>query len=179
MAKATTRKTAAEPAGIAGAEPVETSVGELIATRQAEDHPEPKALITFNEINNAVGMGRGLAVSNFPDDPMTRLRMTSRATNGDIPSVKEHLDTPLNLKHFYVHTVDLYDESNGEVSTCPRTVLFDDKGNAFQCVSEGVARSLEQMVRMLGTDQFPAQLKVKFTEKGTSKRRKILLMEVV
>ena len=83
------------------------------------------------------------------------------------------------LKDVYVEAIEVTNETTGEVSKCPRIILFDDKGKTYSCVSIGIYNTLRRLFATFGTpDTWDKPLTVvpKLISKGADKN--ILTLEV-
>lgn len=92
--------------------------------------------------------------------------------------VGDCINEVINVKDVYVEIVKCVNKETGEETSCPRTVLIDDKGVGYQAVSLGVFNGLKKIFQIFGqpnTWETPLPLKVKQLTKG---ERKILTFEI-
>ncbi len=85
----------------------------------------------------------------------------------------------LNLKDVFIEVIELVDQTTGELSSCPRTVLIDDQGIGYQAVSVGVFSAIKKLFDVYGTpDKWtaPITLEVQQIQKGT---RNLLTFKVI
>ena len=80
----------------------------------------------------------------------------------------------IELKYWFVHSVALADDSTGQKSICPRTVLFDSDGNCFAAVSTGIFSALKLLLTQLGTGELPPGFKIRFTQSKTRNKFRLL-----
>lgn len=172
-------KTQDEGFTIVGAAPITRPAANDGGFGAVIESPESMAVKTFDEIGQVVGNSRKLAVSNFPADPMTRLKLVSKAMNGEALRMADEVGDVIPVEYWYVHTVDLCDARNGEIRTCPRTVFIDRDGNAHVAVSDGIAQAVEMLAKTIGPGDLPANLGAKVIHQGTQNKRKVLLIEWV
>lgn len=88
------------------------------------------------------------------------------------------INQTINVKDVFVEVVNCTNEKTGEVQTCPRIVLIDDKKQGYQCVSIGVFSALKKLFGVYGEPQNwekPVPLMVKQITKG---ERKMLTLNV-
>lgn len=89
----------------------------------------------------------------------------------DAAKISDNVGVPIALRHIVVQAVDLVDAQTGEVTTAPRVVLIDDKGQAFYGISEGLYRSVSTFIKLAGDPgDWPEPLKVVVTREGPSTR---------
>lgn len=67
----------------------------------------------------------------------------------DAEPIDEHLDEVINLTDFVAQIVEFVDEA-GEMQEGIRVVLLDDAGNSYAAMSEGILKSLQTFVSVLG-----------------------------
>lgn len=88
------------------------------------------------------------------------------------------INQTINVKDVFVEVVNCTNEKTGEVQSCPRIVLIDDKKQGYQCVSIGVFSALKKLFGVYGEPQNweqPVPLMVKQITKG---ERKMLTLNV-
>jgi len=89
----------------------------------------------------------------------------------------DEINTVINVQHVFIEMVDIADEDTGEISTCPRIVLFDDKGESHVAVSLGILSALKKLFKVFGRPETwaaPLPLRVK---QVTIKVNKMLPLE--
>lgn len=67
----------------------------------------------------------------------------------DAEPIDEHLDEVINLTDFVAQVVEFVDEA-GEMQEGIRVVIIDDEGNSYAAMSEGILKSLQTFVSVLG-----------------------------
>lgn len=88
----------------------------------------------------------------------------------DSQKIEDHLNEDINLKDVVMQTVDVVNESTGEVDSAVRTTLIDDKGKAYSATSSELVKSLRTMMGIWGEpNTWEKPIKVKVT---TGKSRK-------
>lgn len=79
--------------------------------------------------------------------------------------VGDFINKTITLKNVYVETVNLVNETTGEVQTAPRTVLIDDKNQGYACVSMVVFSALKKLFMVAGTpDTWKKPIKVEIQQ---------------
>jgi hypothetical protein len=90
---------------------------------------------------------------------------------GDTERLKENTGVVIELVHVLAHPVSLA-KPDGEIIEAVRCVLLDVSGKAYQCVSEGVRRTLATLFRTYGTPDTwkkPKRLKVRLLSVGNGR----------
>ena len=64
--------------------------------------------------------------------------------------LSEHLGEVINLVHFMGQTINVADETTGEMTVRVRTVIIDDKGNAYSATSDQLLNSLVTLTAIYG-----------------------------
>lgn len=82
------------------------------------------------------------------------------------------INMEIDFKNVYVEMIDIVDRNDGQIKTMARTVLMDEKGESYQCVSTGVYEGLKKLFRVYGRPeswQKPLRIKILQTkvENGT------------
>ena len=105
-----------------------------------------------NRVESLAAGGRGI-FSSIPAGSFEDKLRTADALANALP-MDEHLGEQINLAHFVVQAVEVTntDTATGLVSKVPatRVVLVDADGTAYAGVSEGVFKSLENIVAIFG-----------------------------
>ena len=68
--------------------------------------------------------------------------------------ISEHLGEVINLVHFMGQSINVMDEATGEMTVRARTIILDDKGNAYSATSDQLLNSLVTLTAIYGP---PAQ----------------------
>lgn len=103
-----------------------------------------------SDFERILGGGGVPAIHNFTGDPMAQWRMVAKATNGEHGDIDSAVGHEIALKHFYCHAVQINGDTPGEIVDAVRCVLFDVDGRSWAFASEGIARSLAQLVQAIG-----------------------------
>lgn len=100
-----------------------------------------------------------------------------KAMNNPEKRIGDCINTTIKIKDVFCEIVNCVNKESGEISTCPRTVLIDDKGVAYQAVSIGVFSALKKIIQVFGepTWEKPIPITVKQITKG---ERKLLTFDV-
>jgi hypothetical protein len=116
---------------------------------------------------------------NFVGDALTVARLLNHAKSGQSKPLAEMPVEGIRLAHWLIHAVDIVSPESGEVNTCPRIVLFDEAGNGYHGVSQGVYDSLIEILQHLGLGKLPEKLRVKCVVKRTGRGRTLHSLQIV
>lgn len=100
------------------------------------------------------------------------------AINSPDDRLADHINETILLRDMIIEMVDLVSEKTGEVESCPRIIIIDDKNKSYAAVSVGVFSALKKIVAIFGepkTWEKPIKIKVKQVTKG---ERKMLTLEI-
>lgn len=100
------------------------------------------------------------------------------AMNNPEKRLADCINMKIKAKDLYIEVVNCTNEETGEVTACPRIVIIDDKGVAYQAVSIGIYSALKKVIQVFGAPTWvkPVTLEVKQVTKGN---RKMLTLNVV
>lgn len=113
---------------------------------------EKQAVIPHQPLPVLSVMARTRAPEEATFDPTTRegMQLYFKATLEELPALKSQVNLTVKVSHVYSHDVRTYDKGTGAESNFRRTVVFDDKGNGWDCGSMGVDKALGIIERMIG-----------------------------
>lgn len=99
------------------------------------------------------------------------------AINNPEKRLADCINMKIKAKDLYIEVVNCTNEETGEITACPRIVIIDDKGVAYQAVSLGIYSALKKVIQIFGapTWEKPITLEVKQVTKGT---RKMLTLNI-
>lgn len=99
------------------------------------------------------------------------------AINNPEKRLADCINMTIKAKDLYIEVVNCTNEETGEVTACPRIVIIDEKGVAYQAVSLGIYSALKKVIQIFGapTWEKPIALAVKQVTKGT---RKMLTLNI-
>ena len=66
------------------------------------------------------------------------------AINNPEKRLADCINMKINAKDLYIEVVNCTNEESGEITACPRIVIIDDKGVAYQAVSLGIYSALKR-----------------------------------
>ena len=93
------------------------------------------------------------------------------AANNQTHRVGDFINKTINVKDVLVEIIDIADEETGEVEQAPRVVLIDDKGEAYQSVSQGMFSAIKKAIQIFGVptwdDPLPMTIKQVNVGKGS------------
>lgn len=92
--------------------------------------------------------------------------------------IADCINKQIKAKDLYIEVVDCTNEETGEITSCPRIVIIDDKGKSYQAVSIGVYSALKKIIQVYGTPTWaePVTIEVQQITKGA---RKMLTLRVI
>lgn len=79
---------------------------------------------------------------------------------GSALQLTDHLEKPISVQDFIVHSVQFADKDGVDVQT-DRIVLISPDGTAYAAVSGGVRRSLQQLMVMFGVPPYKPAVVIK------------------
>lgn len=91
------------------------------------------------------------------------------AINNPEYRLKDFINKEINLRDIYCEPVMCVNAETGEPQECPRIVLIDDKGKAYQCVSIGIYSTIKKIIGMFGVPENweePLKIRVKQITRG-------------
>jgi hypothetical protein len=91
-----------------------------------------------------------------------------RLLQGKHTPLADKIGEVIAVQHLVAHRIEVADE-DGEVQLLDRIVLVDADGQAYQCVSDGIRRSLRYFAHFYGSPPWSPALKVK-VEQITTRR---------
>lgn len=106
-----------------------------------------------------------------------KAQMFNAMNNPDM-RLSDCINMVIKAKDLYIEVVNCTNEQTGETTACPRIVIIDEKGVAYQCVSVGIYSALKKVIQVFGAPTWkkPIPLMVKQVTKG---ERKMLTLNVV
>ena len=82
-------------------------------------------------------------------DRATKARIFNAANNPE-HKVGDMINKVINVKDVMAEMIEVANEETGEVSMAPRVVLIDDKGEAYQAVSQGIFNAVKNAIQVFG-----------------------------
>lgn len=131
-------------------------------------------------VNNITAQPAGAMVCSIvakPGDRETAAKIYN-AMNNPAHRVADYINKEIDVVDYLVEMTEIANEETGEVSTVPRCVLIDAKGESYQAVSVGVANALAKLVMVCGPATWEPALKVRVKQQ-TTKRGSMLTLEMV
>ena len=113
---------------------------------------------------------------NFQGDEHEQWKLSCFATGNSCNPGQDIVDQVFGLKYWYVHLVTLKNNQDEHV-TQPRTVLIDGANNAYGFVSQGVYKSLRNMVAHLGNKPFDPPIPIVVRNQSQNGGRKFFSIE--
>lgn len=72
------------------------------------------------------------------------------AMNNPEHKVGDMINKTIKVKDVLVEIIELANEETGEIEEAPRVVLIDDKGQAYQAVSQGIFSAVKNAIQVFG-----------------------------
>ncbi len=150
--------------------------------KQDQATPEDFQIITSDEQPGFIAQltnNKLTSYSSLKTDSMADKAKFYNVMNNPEKRVSEMIGKTIILKDVFVEVIELINQETGETSTCPRTVLIDDKGIGYQAVSVGVFSAIKKLFDVYGTPEKwtePLPIEVRQISKNT---RNILTFKIV
>lgn len=111
----------------------------------------------------------------FSSLPETDKALVVSLMQGKAEALADHINEVIEPVHVLGHLVPITDEETQTTSLEPRVVLVCADGTAYQCVSEGIRRSVALLMHYYGQAPWKG-LKVKIEQINTRKGRRTFLL---
>lgn len=93
------------------------------------------------------------------------------AANNPTHKVGDFINKVIKVKDVLVEIIELENEQTGEVEQAPRVVLIDEKGEAYQAVSQGMFNAVKNAIQIFGAptwnDPLPMLIKQVSVKNGS------------
>lgn len=120
--------------------------------------------------------GMTQAVHNYEGKGIDLWKFTQKVTGGSVKTSDEFPPDGINVAYIYCHKVEMVDPRSGEVTEAFRTVLVDEKGEAYGFVSDGILQAAIGIFKAYNFGQIAPPLKVKLETIKTRSGRKMLTL---
>ena len=90
------------------------------------------------------------AFCSIKEDSLEAKKLVYNASNNPTHKIDDYINKEIALKDVFVEIIELANENTGELEQAPRIVLIDDKGESYQCVSNGIFGSLKKLMVIFG-----------------------------
>lgn len=104
-------------------------------------------------------------------------KLIYNASNNPTHKIDDYINKTIMLKDVFVEIIELVNDTTGEMEQAPRIVLIDEKGESFQCVSNGVFGSLKKLIAIFGEPTYVEPIPV-VVKQVKVKRGTMLTLEV-
>lgn len=130
--------------------------------------------------NNILTMPAGAMVTSLKAEPGDREAATKlfNAMNNPGHKISDMINKRIAVRDFLMEMTEVANEETGEVSTVPRCVFIDDKGESYQAVSLGMANVLRNMVAAFGPAPWEPAITIEIKQQKV-KRGSMLTADVV
>lgn len=140
------------------------NVGTDVATVTDAEGTREAALTVGEKLANINSGAVGVFTTIQGDDFAAKAQVLAAIT--DAEPLSEHLGETINLANIVAQAVEVADDQTGELSQAIRVILLDDEGNAYAGLSEGLFRSIQNIVAILGQPHtWPHPYPMKVVEK--------------
>ena len=147
--------------------------------KDAEQAPTENAVMVMDDNKNFIAdlTSRTTTFCSMVANSPKEKALLFKAMNNPEKRIGDCINMTINAKDLFCEVVDCINKETGEVQTCPRMVIIDDKGIGYQAVSLGVYSALKKVMQVFGqpTWKEPLPLKVLQITKGD---RKLLTFDV-
>lgn len=130
-----------------------------MSEQQTQNEPRELALPKIGTIADLMKEQGAKEYASFDPQTPDGAALLLKATMEKLPSIKSKVKEYLNVVHVFAHEVTSQPEDDGLVKTYQRTVIFDDKGQGYDCGSLGVAKSIGIISRIRGMPPFDPPVK--------------------
>ena len=117
------------------------------------------------------------AFCSIKEDSLEAKKLVYNASNNPTHKIDDYINKEIALKDVFVEIIELANENTGELEQAPRIVLIDDKGESYQCVSNGIFGSLKKLMAIFGEPTWEAPIHV-VVKQVKVKRGTMLTLEV-
>ena len=131
------------------------------------------AVMTMDDNKNFVAdlTSRQTTFCSLKANTLKERAMLFKAMNNPANRIGDCINMTINAKDLFCEVVNCVNQQTGEVQSCPRIVIIDDKGVGYQAVSLGVFSAIKKIIQVFGapTWETPLPLVVKQITKGEKK----------
>ncbi|UWI18494.1 MAG: Single-stranded DNA-binding protein [Bacteriophage sp.] len=117
------------------------------------------------------------AFCSIKEDSLEAKKLVYNASNNPTHKIDDYINKEIALKDVFVEIIELANENTGELEQAPRIVLIDDKGESYQCVSNGIFGSLKKLMAIFGEPTWEDSIHV-VVKQVKVKRGTMLTLEV-
>jgi hypothetical protein len=132
------------------------------------------AVISGNNVRTEIANltnGQNSVFSTISGDGFAPKAALLNALSNSIP-VSENINKHIELANIVVESIDLANETTGEIETQPRVILVDNDGTAYHAISGPVFRDVQRLLAVMGHPaSWPAPLPVKIIKGGQGTRQ--------
>jgi len=99
------------------------------------------------------------------EDFESRLKVADAVVNST--PLRDHLGEKIMLRHIVAQATTIADRQTGEITPVVRLVLIDEDGTAYNAMSGGLFKSIENLIGILGMPAYwPGPVPVKINREG-------------
>lgn len=154
---------------------------ENVKENETVESAEATTVITMDDNSNFIVdlTSRNKQYCSMPADTPEEKAILFNCTNNTEFRISDCINKVISLKDVFVEVVNCTNKETGEIQTCPRVVLIDDKGKGYQSVSIGIYSAIKKLFAIYGEPQNwnkPIKTEVKQITKG---ERKMLTLNIV
>lgn len=118
-------------------------------------------------------------LNTVPASPLAKVQVFNALQN-PTDKLSNKINQTINLVDVVGQYVEIEDDATGTKSMQPRLVLITDKGESYDCVSQGVMNSMKQIFAIFGQPHYETGLPLKVLQKQSSRNAafKFISLEV-
>lgn len=117
---------------------------------QQQESPGTIALIPPTEQQMRLFGGSDIVRISFNPRTPEGAELLFKCTLDQLPRLSDQANKELFVKHVFQHPAERIDPVSGEVSPFLRTVIIDENGNAYDCGSQGVDKTVKILTSVRG-----------------------------
>ncbi len=118
------------------------------------------ALSPEQELSTLLTGDKRTMICNYDGTPEQLAGFMSYCQSSSVKTSAAFINEEIAIRWFFIHSVRINGETDGEIIDTFRTVIVDGDRNAIAFVSEGILASIEQLVAAYGMGPFDPPLKV-------------------
>ena len=126
--------------------------------------------VLSNELSNMNRGELGMFSTIIGDSFEAKVELLNALSNSE--PISENLKTTIFLTNVVVESVDMADETSGEIKAQPRIILIDKDGKAFHAISGPAYRDVKRLLAVMKHPQtWNAPLPIHVVQEGQGTRK--------
>ena len=163
------------PSQVPGALPGQSPGTDLAPKLDAD--PIVDHLPAFSAESMKVLRSVSTALYNFEGSDLEKWKLSSLAEGASCQDGADWIDKPINLRWWYLHEVEIYNEEQDATAIVLRVVLFDEDSTPIGFASDGVAKGVLKLAQIFGRKKIDPPVPVVVKELKTRKGRRYYVLE--